>query len=75
MSVSSEPLALPEPVGASATASTITACVPVRVAVTPPVSVVVTATFSVKFASLSAAGVTVKLSSVARMSAAPPVIV
>ncbi len=43
MSVSSEPLALPEPVGASATASTITACVPVRVAVTPPVSVVVTA--------------------------------
>ena len=75
MSVSSAPLAEPETVGASATAATRTRCVPAVVAVTPPVSVTVTATASVTFWSRLVPGVSAKLSRVARISAAEPVTV
>jgi hypothetical protein len=72
---SSVPTAVPEPVGASATASTVMACVPTRDAVEPSLSVVVTVTLIEMFASLLFGGVTRNVSSVARMSAAGPVMV
>ncbi len=56
--------------GASATALTTIWCVPALVAVTPPVSVVVTATLMLKSVSECSGGVTRKLLSVARISAA-----
>ncbi len=75
ISVSSLPVAEPEPAGASAAASTMTLCDPVRVAVTPPVSVLVTVTVSARLASELAGACTAKLSRVARISAAVPAMV
>ncbi len=74
MAVSSLPLAAStESVGASATASTVTSSVSVTVLVSPlSPSVVVTATESVKSASLSAAGVIVSPSSSAGVRVTEP---
>jgi hypothetical protein len=76
--VSSMPLKLPGPTaiaGVSASAATTTVCVALRVAVEPSLSVVVTLIDSVASPSSSSGGVTRKVSSVERMSAAGPVMV